>query len=197
MYLTKFSLDIRGNHEYNLSQYKEEIGIISGYGDLVFENPVTWYNYNEQMVKYSKKYPDVIFILTGAGAKSADLWKRYYKNGNVQVAEAIITYPEYIDYESEKPVKPIDEPIEVVNKKPIPKKKIEEYHTIVEPVSLIEPEQKVEPEQEIEHVTTYEDKKNWWDKLSETTQDSINHHLFYHKVFDLEKAYDTYHEIIQ
>lgn len=170
MYLTKFSLDILEGHEYDLIQYKKDIELLSGYGSLVFESPVRWYNYNDQMIEYSKNNPSTVFILTGAGTKSADLWRRYYKNGNVQVAEAIITYPEYVDYESGKPTGIIN----IVEVEPIP-----------------------EPEKEVEHVTTYEDKQNWWNKLSKTSQDAINHSIFYHEIFELDKAYDTFHEMIQ
>ena len=60
-----------------------------------FEGSTKWYEYDENMKTISKKYPETIFILEGEGEESGDIWKRYYLNGKVQVAEAKISYDEF------------------------------------------------------------------------------------------------------
>lgn len=52
-----------------------------------------WYEHQDQLVEFSKKYPDTLFALSGAGEEGGDLWILYVKNGRYQRAEAIITYP--------------------------------------------------------------------------------------------------------
>jgi len=56
---------------------------------------LTWYNHREDMVKLSAAFPDVLFTLWGRGDESDDLWKQYFLGGKCQVAEAIITYPDF------------------------------------------------------------------------------------------------------
>ena len=58
-------------------------------------NESRWYNHNPEMKEFSKKYPYVVFELEGIGEENGDWWKRYYKNGKTQLAEAEITFEEY------------------------------------------------------------------------------------------------------
>jgi hypothetical protein len=44
------------------------------------------------MIKISKKYPGVLFILSREGENSGDIWKEYFYNGMVQIAIATITF---------------------------------------------------------------------------------------------------------
>lgn len=60
-----------------------------------FEQRTKWYDSHENLIEYSKQYPDVIFILSGEGEEAEDLWKSYYKNGKGQQTRAVITYPDY------------------------------------------------------------------------------------------------------
>lgn len=54
-----------------------------------------WYDYNEELAKFSKKYPNWLFILSGEGEEAGDIWKNYYLNGKVQQAVAKITFDEF------------------------------------------------------------------------------------------------------
>ncbi len=56
---------------------------------------VKWYERDEVMAKSSKKYPGVVFCLTGDGDENDDMWYAYFKNGKVQYCPAIITYDKY------------------------------------------------------------------------------------------------------
>lgn len=75
----------------DLETLKKEISKESGY-DYVFSDECKWYDHDDDMKNFSKKYPDVLFILSGEGEEPGDLWKTYYKNGKMQTAEAVITY---------------------------------------------------------------------------------------------------------
>lgn len=59
------------------------------------KNSTKWYEHNENMLDISKEYPEWLFILSGAGEENGDLWKKYYLNGKVQVAKAIINYDDF------------------------------------------------------------------------------------------------------
>jgi hypothetical protein len=54
-----------------------------------------WYDYEKDMIAFSKMFPKVTFILTGEGEESGDLWKAKFKNGRVSTVKAILTYPDF------------------------------------------------------------------------------------------------------
>ena len=54
-----------------------------------------WYKHREDMIEFSKLFPDVVFELEGEGENSGDVWKEYYKNGKYQYCPAKITFDEY------------------------------------------------------------------------------------------------------
>lgn len=51
-----------------------------------------WYDCEIDMIKLSKRFPDVFFELSGDGEESDDFWKAYFKNGMEQFAPGEITY---------------------------------------------------------------------------------------------------------
>ena len=54
-----------------------------------------WYEYHEEMIELSKRFPETIFCLYGNGEETGDTWYKYYKNGKSQYCPAKITYDEY------------------------------------------------------------------------------------------------------
>ena len=57
--------------------------------------PCSWYDHDEQLAEFSKKYPNWLFVLSGKGEEAGDIWKNYYLNGQVQKAVARITFDEF------------------------------------------------------------------------------------------------------
>ena len=62
-------------------------------GDAI--QKVAWSSHVEDLLAFSKKYPQVLFRLEGEGEEHGDYWKHYFKNGKQQVARGVMTYPAY------------------------------------------------------------------------------------------------------
>lgn len=56
---------------------------------------IKWYDHDDDMKQLSKQYPNVLFLLSGVGEESLDLWQTYYQNGKKQVCEAKIKFESY------------------------------------------------------------------------------------------------------
>ena len=93
-YLTYHKLEIIGDANPEID-YEEEIGICSEYGNSPFYQHVKWYEYENDMRSFSKKYPDLIFVVTGEGEDNDDIWKAYFKDGLMFRAKAQIVFEEF------------------------------------------------------------------------------------------------------
>lgn len=44
-----------------------------------------WYEHEEDMTQLSLEYPDMIFLLEGWGEELDDVWRKYFKDGKMEV----------------------------------------------------------------------------------------------------------------
>jgi hypothetical protein len=59
-------------------------------------NEISWWSSEDDLKIFSKKYPKVLFTLSGNGSDAGgDYWKLYVKNGKSFKAIGEITYPKY------------------------------------------------------------------------------------------------------
>lgn len=57
--------------------------------------PVNWYDYEEDMRSVSEKFPDVHFELHGEGEMNNDIWTQHFVNGKSQFCMAKIVIPPF------------------------------------------------------------------------------------------------------
>lgn len=92
-------VDRNGNHvEVNIGldheDIKSELYDLSNGQYNNADESTKWYEHDNDMIKISKKYPDLLFILTGVGEDfgEGDCWRKYYKNGKYQYTKGRIEY---------------------------------------------------------------------------------------------------------
>lgn len=54
-----------------------------------------WYQHEQDMLRLSASYPDLVFQLDGQGEDAEDRWRKYFKSGKFQSAKAVITLEPY------------------------------------------------------------------------------------------------------
>ena len=54
-----------------------------------------WYEHQTDLALFSKKYPDLLFILRGEGEEPGDLWVFFAKNGKAYKDKAKIVFEEF------------------------------------------------------------------------------------------------------
>lgn len=89
-YLTRYKLAT--------DPYVPEEDITAQVGD-VFDIEVKWYNHEADMREVSQDYPRVLFTLEGRGEEHGDVWRKYFRDGKMQVTRARVTVIE--DFDSE------------------------------------------------------------------------------------------------
>ena len=76
-----------------------------------------WYDWADDMLRFSTECPEAFITLEGDGEGSDDFWRAYIKNGAMQECPGIITYD---DYDPEKMRQrrdptPVGNPVDVSN----------------------------------------------------------------------------------
>lgn len=62
--------------------------------DEEFTGNGKWYDYNEDISELARKHPGFIFIVSGEGEESGDIWKHYFSDKSDEKVEAQIVIPE-------------------------------------------------------------------------------------------------------
>jgi hypothetical protein len=57
--------------------------------------PCKWYDHEDELRIFSANYPKWLFTLEGKGEEAGDLWKKYFVNGKMQLANAKIVFDEF------------------------------------------------------------------------------------------------------
>ena len=63
--------------------------------NMVSDEMMKWYDYDSDMVKFSKEYPEYMFILQGCGEENGDYWIANFQNGKWQQRNAEIIYDDF------------------------------------------------------------------------------------------------------
>ena len=70
----------------------------SGYEGDIFRHAfceVKWYEHERDMLHVSKRFPNVVFILSGEGEENNDVWKKRFLNGEVWEIRPEVSWPEF------------------------------------------------------------------------------------------------------
>ena len=88
-YYTDFSLSVYGSAS---DEAMKALKAASGYSwdDHQLYNS-TWYDWDDHLSNVSASFPDVLFILDGAGEENPDLWRAWAMGGEVEQVIATIT----------------------------------------------------------------------------------------------------------
>ena len=54
-----------------------------------------WYDHDNNLINFSKKYPYALFKLEGEGDECGDIWASYYRDGKMQRCKAKITFDKF------------------------------------------------------------------------------------------------------
>ena len=94
-YYTTYTLSATQGH-YNQEEIEEKLQQISGYSIGFGRNdPCKWHIHEQDMKELSKIYPETTFLLEGQGEESEDIWRKYFKNGKMQVCKAETVFPAF------------------------------------------------------------------------------------------------------
>lgn len=86
-YYTDF--DISGNSEEIAEAIEETSGYFGWYDRRI---NAKWYDWQNHCLKVSERFPEEIVVVEGVGEEHGDMWKAYFNNGKMQIANAVITY---------------------------------------------------------------------------------------------------------
>jgi len=101
-YYTRFDLEYVAPED-NLLKIELELALSRDgtcqYGalELVMDSyeKFKWYDHEEDMLRFSKEFPTVLFTLKGDGEESPDFWKKYFKDGKMCKVDGEIVYKEF------------------------------------------------------------------------------------------------------
>lgn len=78
-------LNVSEEREREIEEAFGESSIVDAPYILEGEEVRNWYTQDEDMMEFSKRFPDAIIELEAQGENTEDLWKTRYKNGEAEV----------------------------------------------------------------------------------------------------------------
>jgi hypothetical protein len=95
-YYTDYKLEYKGDlDQETLITKLEEVSGYRWWDNYLTLPDVKWYEHDHHMEVISREYPDILFILTGEGEESGDVWRKYFKNGLSKYDRAELSFPEF------------------------------------------------------------------------------------------------------
>lgn len=103
-YYTNFNLKVLDENEVEIDEsfvpeweQKELYGNDLSISDLIWRtaDSMKWCDYHDEMLEYSKKYPEFVFILDGEEEESGDIWREFFKNGKSYVWQLTYSPPSF------------------------------------------------------------------------------------------------------
>lgn len=72
------------------------LGVSTSSKDAVFYagDWCRWYTHEDDILVASREFPNATFMLEGDGESSDDYWREYFKNGETEICEGYVAYPE-------------------------------------------------------------------------------------------------------
>jgi hypothetical protein len=95
--LTVLDKDGKEVSDDQLLIHQKAIAELSGYNEYMFEDSIKWYNIDDDMIEYSKRHPELLFLIERDGEETEDYSKEHYKNGKSLSCQGImsIVYEEF------------------------------------------------------------------------------------------------------
>ena len=94
-YSTTYTLSTTQGYD-NQEEIEDFLQEISGYPiEFGWNDSCKWYDHEKHMKLLSRIYTETTFLLEGEGEESGDIWRKYFKNGKMQVCKAEIVFPAF------------------------------------------------------------------------------------------------------
>ena len=98
-YFTSYALNLSGvesdQHERLAREIDKLAVFVNGSIDEGFYAYDKWYDFDQDMLLLSSRFPNVLFTLLGKGDSDDDYWMNYYKGGQAQYGAIEIVYHEF------------------------------------------------------------------------------------------------------
>lgn len=94
-YRTHHQLSVDAEHEVYRGEHMQKIAAATGgYGLELWTEECKWYHCTNDMIAYSKLWPDTTFIIDGQGEEATDIWRSWFKNGQARHWSLEVIIPE-------------------------------------------------------------------------------------------------------
>ena len=102
-YLTKFTIKIVTGEDPEGPSSDKILSELRGSCDALYavdvmghsSDSVKWYTMNDDMIKFSKCYPQIVFVVTGDGEEGDHFYRSYFLGGQSYSKKGAISYPPF------------------------------------------------------------------------------------------------------
>lgn len=102
-YYTNYSLNILKDPDNKIEEFKKELEDIftpHDINDLLDSYlEAKWYDWSTYMEEKSKKFPNMLFFLSGEGEEPLDIWNCYFCNGKPYYREIQVSWEPFDEKE--------------------------------------------------------------------------------------------------